>query len=917
MEIKLWKTFSLILIFIFHSLFFAQKITHSKEDLKRSDSTSIDIGNEVSFNKFTNKQIDFAPVRETKDLLKLFPGLTTYQDQFHLRGSRSDEIAYTINSAPITDLFNGEQLLYIPLNIIDEVELFSGSQPITIGNSGSGIIEYKLKSGGDKLEFDFEQTSDNMGFNSRSNAYSGNKRLGAYWYGYSESNLSVGGPIFDTPIRFYVNGNYKFMRDKNPQRYPGVDNLLLSNSDYYSDPFYHDSLLINYPAGIVYSNSIEKYNIYGALDFDFDLLKIKLMGIYDNQLQDVSRNHIQNFLNSRIGKNEEENIFLSVSASHKLSSMLSYNFQANYSSTFEETYDSYLKDDFWAYGDSVANAEAGIFWERSDIERSIFANLSPNDTRYIAPQYYNFYGFPFQNDGTPSVNYSKSNQEQFTVKGNFNFNIFDNNKMKIGGGFTQGILRKWETLSNQSYFAGRLARAMTTEPQGTEEDLKAIILSYSGINVYGYNYLGEKTNEGYNAPHKPTFANIYFQDIITYNYFLIELGLRYDFYSNDYLLFRDPNEFYKSYNYDENDDNIFASDGFVKSQSYSYFNPHIIVKYKPTPKTFLQTSIQQTVKQSKFHDTYDSPYLYYHSGYDIFTYREGFGYNNDIKPTITLQVSQSFAHIISNQLTFNIEAFYKKIKNQPIVKLIETDRESTMGTYPKVINDGNSEIMGIDFNLKIMNLLGFSVLSNLSYITTKGSIQRNLPSGKNRPYNYVEAKLDFEKKITSNLYVSYNFSQLNKSSSILSNLDLTALLTYNSGHPYTLSSGGRGLETDLRYRTPVKNMINQQTTPNNFQVNLRLDKTIELYNKMNLNFYIYAINIFNNENVLDVFLRTGSPKTDGYLNDQDLGGKLVEQYGQIYTTLYNLINIQYNPRRDQQNMYGEPRQIIMGIKLNL
>ena len=94
MEIKLLKTFSLILFFIFNSLFFAQDRTYSKENLKSHESTSIDTLNEVSFNKFTKEQIDHAPIRESKDLLKLFPGLTTYQDQFHLRGSRSDESSH-------------------------------------------------------------------------------------------------------------------------------------------------------------------------------------------------------------------------------------------------------------------------------------------------------------------------------------------------------------------------------------------------------------------------------------------------------------------------------------------------------------------------------------------------------------------------------------------------------------------------------------------------------------------------------------------------------------------------------------------------------------------------------------------------------------------------------------------------------
>ncbi|MEE9430921.1 MAG: TonB-dependent receptor plug domain-containing protein [Melioribacteraceae bacterium] len=909
MKIKFLNLFSLVIFFIFHSTNFSQS------EFSTSDTTFIknDTLSNFYFNKITKEQIKYAPIRETKDLLKLFPGLTTYQNKFHLRGSRSDEIAYTINGSPITDLFSGEQLLYIPLNIIDEVKLFSGSQPITISNSGSGIIDYKLKSGGDKLEFNFEQTSDNVGFNGTSNAFSGNERLGAYWYGYSESNLSIGGPVFNTPIKFFVNSNYKFMRDRNPQRYPGVDNLLLVDEF----EFTHDSLLLNYPAGIVYGNSIQKYNIFGSLDFDFNPLKIKLMGIYDNQLQDVSRNNLQSFLNNRIGKNQKENIFISLTSEHKLSTILSYNFQASYTSNHEETYDPYLKDNYWAYGDSVANANVGIVWERSELDRYFYSSLTPQQTRYIAGGSFNFYGFIFDKNGKPTVNYSKLNQEQFSVATSLDINYFKNHSIKIGGGFTHSVLRKWRTLRYQRYLAGSLARAISQNQELTEQEIKERILLYSGINIYGYDIFGDKTSKGYNAPHKPKFANIYLQDIITYENFLIELGLRYDYLNNDYLLFKDENDFYKSYNYSKNVKNIFTSDAFVKSQSYSYLSPHIFITYKPTPKIILQTSLQQNVKQSKFYNTYDSPYLYFHAGSDLITFKEGLGFNNDIKPTITQQLSQSYTQIISKYFSYNIEAFYKKIKNQPIAKLIISERQTTHDSYPKIMNDGISEIMGIDFRFNVREFFGFSLYSSLSLLSAKGTIQRNPPTFEDRPYTYINASLDFEKQLSSNLFISYNFSQLNKTSSILDNLNLTALLTYSSGHPYTLSSGGRILETDTRFRTPLNNQYNEQTTPSNFQLNLRIDKTIEIYNNVNLNFYIYAINILNNENILDVFLRTGSAKTDGYLENTDLGGKLIEVFGENYAKLYKLINIQYNPRGGQQNMYGEPRQIIMGIKLNL
>ena len=66
-----------------------------------------------------------------------------------------------------------------------------------------------------------------------------------------------------------------------------------------------------------------------------------------------------------------------------------------------------------------------------------------------------------------------------------------------------------------------------------------------------------------------------------------------------------------------------------------------------------------------------------------------------------------------------------------------------------------------------------------------------------------------------------------------------------------------------------------------------------------------------------MFIRSGKADDDGYLNDPNLGGTLLEIYGEQYRTLYNLL-LKYNigDTNAQQTFYGPPRQIGFGIKLN-
>jgi hypothetical protein len=108
-----------------------------------------------------------------------------------------------------------------------------------------------------------------------------------------------------------------------------------------------------------------------------------------------------------------------------------------------------------------------------------------------------------------------------------------------------------------------------------------------------------------------------------------------------------------------------------------------------------------------------------------------------------------------------------------------------------------------------------------------------------------------------------------------------------------------------------------------FQVDLRIDKTFRIMDKLSANIYIFVINLFDKRNVENVFLRTGSTTDDGYLSDPSLGGKLIEQNGALYEQLYRAVNIDYYEKYQNATaglttfplFYGPPRQVRFGIRL--
>ncbi len=128
---------------------------------------------------------------------------------------------------------------------------------------------------------------------------------------------------------------------------------------------------------------------------------------------------------------------------------------------------------------------------------------------------------------------------------------------------------------------------------------------------------------------------------------------------------------------------------------------------------------------------------------------------------------------------------------------------------------------------------------------------------------------------------------------VLQELGITFLGQFSSGHPFTQGTGSGSLEGDARFRQPSE-PLNSSTTPSTFQVDMRFDKTFDIADLFNLNIYFYVINLFDTENIQNVFLRTGAADDDGYLGDPNQGGKQIATFGPDYAAVYTALNLDYH-----------------------
>jgi hypothetical protein len=819
------------------------------------------------------------PFKNQNNLNRVFPGVVSYFQDFYIRGGESYETGFFIEGMKFNDLLTGKNSFFLNPNTFEKIEFYNGFIPNDFGNVSSGLFNYKLRTGGEKINFEVEHLNDNITFTN--NPYSGNKSLGAYYYGHNETNISVGGPLYFPNVRFFANVNYLFQRDKNPQRYPGADNVTFIDDISYNP----DSITINLPAGIVPLNSFESFNFLSTLFFDFESIQIKASVIYFDENTFVERNHIDEYLNTRAGLVDKSGGIINVNIHHKLNEALTYSLSGNYSVKNEVTSDQYLGDNYWSYGDSVANANAGVIWQRS--ERDLMNNYFG---RYALPKNKYILGTYFIVDGYPEIDHQKSGQSTISFSGVINYKIQEH-QLRIGAEYYQHKLKYWQ-LNDQRNLAGEFAYFRENPGFSTfsDDELKEYLTKSQGVNNIGYAADGSESKSDLDDSPKPAFYGLYLDDQFRLSHAInIYYGIRYDHFNFDYK--RMINQANPELTYDRINFTI-DEDQLTEIEDYDYFSPKFALKFLFNPKYSISASYSRDVQSQIFSMVYRS--------HNSISHQLASGYVSPVvsignsKPIVSTKYEINLFFRPFNNLKNKLSVFKKITENLKSINRQITDPASPYSSYFYYGTDRDLNIWGLEYEMNYY-ISGFSLLTNLNY--QNGDI--------NEPYlfDYPYSNNNLN-KFQLNLLCSYNFHHLLRYSVIFNSLNLSALYSFNSGHNYSW---------DIDLRIPYSGYTDA-ITPNVNQIDLKIEKGFVLFNKVNLDVYLYILNLLDAENIYDVFSSTGLPEDDGYnlARYQEIFG---EEKGAKMYQLHKL-ELTYNPNGGQQTFYGPPRQIGFGIKLN-
>lgn len=154
----------------------------------------------------TADKIDELPVDQIGDVIALQAGVVQDNDgALHIRGGRSNEIAYQVNGISINNPFGNSQGVGLATNAVEEVSVSAGTFSAEYGNALSGVVNFVTKDGGPDYHATLKgYTGDN--FSSHKEIFFNIDDIDLFNNSRVEGTLSGPVPLLGKKFTFFTSG---------------------------------------------------------------------------------------------------------------------------------------------------------------------------------------------------------------------------------------------------------------------------------------------------------------------------------------------------------------------------------------------------------------------------------------------------------------------------------------------------------------------------------------------------------------------------------------------------------------------------------------------------------------------------------------------------------------------------------------
>jgi len=388
--------------------------------------------------------------------------------------------------------------------------------------------------------------------------------------------------------------------------------------------------------------------------------------------------------------------------------------------------------------------------------------------------------------------------------------------------------------------------------------------------------------------HKPTEVSAYIQDKIELNEMIINLGIRFDYFSPDGKILSDPTDpdVYRP----KNPANVAKS--LAQRKAYWYknatnkyqFSPRLGVAFPVTDRGVVHFSYGHFFQIPNFDLLYQNTEYKFGTG----TGNLGLAGNADLKPQMTVSGEVGVQQALSDDISFDLTGYFRDIRDLAGSRADEIYIFGTAGNtrYSQLVNSDFGFVKGIV--LTVTKRLSDNWTASIDYTLQLAKGNASDPA---TTYNQRNAGQEPEIQL---IRLSQDQTHTLNATFTYSSPDLwgfSLIASYGSGFPYTPSQS-----------QDISSLLtNTETKPSTYNVDFRAYKDFEIA-AYKLSLFLRVNNLFDIKNQVNVYGDSGS--ADYTITENTYRGLNLPEYVNSISEYFR------NP-----TYYSEPRRVEFGATL--
>jgi len=805
----------------------------------------------------TEEELEIMPVENSVDILSTQAGVTTGSDgSLHVRGGRSSEVVYMIDGIPVSASLGQS----VSTNIISEISLISGTFNAEYGKAMSGIVNITTKDADRDLAFNVKYQAGDM-YSGRSGIYTDIDQFEPGTFSRTDLDISGPLPLLDN-AGYFITGTFKSsdgwlygVREHNT-----YDSFSLVGDNW--------DIMMTGDSQRVAMNNSSSSNLMGKLFFKpLPKVRVMLQTAYESGSWQ-NYDHVWKYNPDGRYQHENSSRFNALHLTHTLSEKsyqtLKFSYSQKNAADYVHKLDSYtwnedlngngiidimgVNDDGTPFtedldGDGVLTPDLQIDWDFI-AEHGAFI---PNDTWYTigdsidvphyvlnqqrsdVPAYHFIYGgqnmgYYMSEDITATLKYDITSQvtrhHQLRAGLEFNSYVYDRNNMAI----EMSSRTNWQPYIDDASSA---------------------------------------SHDDYTK--KPFDFSAYIQDKVELQDFVMNLGLRYDYFdANDYTF----------------TDKLSPSDSdTLRASAKSQVSPRLGLSFPITDQGYIHFSYGHFFQMPGFSYLYRNPDLKKAAGVSQFG-------NPDLDAQKTVMYELGFQQQLNRQTAFDVTLFYRDIINWLSSEYNFIDNAFR---YTKYVTEDYGNVRGITASLTQRSGQGITLNLDYTYQLAEGNA-----SSPDAAYfdNLQIPPIESEKKVLPLSWDVRHAVNMNLSLALGRSAGLSVISSYASGSPYTPAIQGE--------RNAEENSDNK---PYSFTTDMQAYRDLKLLgNRLRFSLKVYnLLDRLNERYVHDDTGRAGYSLLPGYA-----GQSLAEHADN--PAVHSLEEYIYPP-----TYYRNPRQILFSV----